>query len=74
MTRDDGRVHRGRGPKSAVPTRTSVEPSSSPISRSWVIPIEQTASSCRSTRERSRANAGRAASGGAVFTLTLPAV
>src|SRR3972149_2371148 len=45
-------AHRGagRGPKSAVPRRTWVAPSSMAISKSWVIPMESSRSAPRGRR------------------------
>src|SRR5205814_1569782 len=64
----------GRGPKIAVPTRTSVAPSSIATSKSPLIPIESCdnsgAFSCRSRSSRSAAKSGRtasAASGGGII-------
>src|SRR5205814_2011294 len=52
----------GRGPKTAVPTRTSVAPSSIATSKSPLMPIESSASPCRSPSLRSARNHGRAPS------------
>src|SRR5205807_1902600 len=52
----------GRGPKTAVPTRTSVAPSSIATSKSPLMPIESSASPCRSPSLRSVRNHGRAPS------------
>lgn len=43
-----------RFPKSAVPTRTQVEPSSMAVSRSWDMPMERPRSSCFSASSRRR--------------------
>src|SRR5262245_23023183 len=57
------------GPKRAVPIRTSVEPSSTATSKSWLIPIESSAKglpkrpASRSRISRSWRNQGRAADG-----------
>src|SRR5439155_1575768 len=52
----------GRGPKTAVPTRTIVAPSSIATSKSPLMPIESSASPCRSPSLRSVRNHGRAPS------------
>ena len=62
-------THRSREPKSAVPTRTCVEPSSTATSKSWLIPMESSGkrlpkrSASRSRISLSRRKYGRAPSG-----------
>src|SRR5712692_6542240 len=68
-----------RGPKRAVPRRTSVAPSSTAISKSWLIPIEISGSGlpsrsasrsriCASCRKKGRAPSGSAVNGGTDIT------
>src|SRR2546430_183830 len=54
----------GRGPKTAVPTRTMVPPSSTATSKSPLIPIDRSARPCRSASLRSARLVPRAAQAG----------